>query len=324
MIELYKKIGLFRQFAVMATVLLVFSVSSPDNACAQPATACDPQYMDALESKAWLEVQREITQNKNLIFKPDSVLEYSCFDQLLAHAAKGEEDSFSEDITTFATGGAGGISPTSTDNNIRDTIAGALQVYLENNFEHRYLNERAEAIAIYVPQSGYAGMDYECTQMADVWEAGRCLNFGDGDWNDYFYDFPWYAGSDPRIEMGPIAECAPVAEISDKYLIDAYNADFVELFTLQGGEELADNLADGTEYLKDPILTHICNILPPGFPDCPASCSGSHKVPTGLIVDIPGGATYCECVCTMPSCSYPGGGAPGGDGSSCTCSANCQ
>lgn len=328
--ERNKKLGLFRHFAVMAAAVLVFTTFSPQNAQAQPETACDPQYMDALESKAWLEVQREITQNKNLIFKPDSVLEYSCFDQLLARAALGEEESFSEDTTTFATGGAGGISAVSTDNNIRATIHSAFDTYLENNFNHRYLNARAEGLAIYNPSSAYAGLDYNCTEMADVWEAGRCLNFGDGDWNDYFYDFPWYSGNDPRIALGAnIEACDPVTEIGDQFLIDSYNAEFVSLFSLSGGEELADGMADGEPYLKDPILTHICMILPPNAGidgiDCPDSCADSHRVPTGIIVNIPGGATYCECVCTNPSCSYPAGGADGGgDGSTCTCTQTCQ
>ena len=229
--ELYQKLGLFKYCAIMVSAILVFTVSTPDKAHAQPETACDPQYMDALESKAWLEVQREITQNKNFIFKPDSVLEYSCFDQLLAEAARGEDRSFSEDTTTFATGGAGGISNTSTDDNIRDTVGDALQTYLDNNFDHQYLNERV-GIGDYNPQTGYAGMNHNCTQMADVWEAGRCLDFGDGgtDFHDYFYDFPWYAtdANDPRSAMGSIAAC-PARDNSD-FIRDAYNAAFTDLF----------------------------------------------------------------------------------------------
>ena len=43
---------------------------------------CDPQIMDLLETRAWLTAQREIVSNQNLIYKPDSTLEYSCFDWL--------------------------------------------------------------------------------------------------------------------------------------------------------------------------------------------------------------------------------------------------
>ena len=78
--DLGLKVGIFLCVAVMA-----FSVSL--SAYAQPVSPCDPQYMDALEARAWLEAEREISQNKNLIYKPDSVLEYTCFAGFLNEAA---------------------------------------------------------------------------------------------------------------------------------------------------------------------------------------------------------------------------------------------
>lgn len=44
---------------------------------------CDPAYDRSLKAIGWLHGQREITQNQNLIFKPDSVFEYTCFKKLI-------------------------------------------------------------------------------------------------------------------------------------------------------------------------------------------------------------------------------------------------
>lgn len=46
---------------------------------------CDPAFYDVLSNRAWQEAQREITQTKNLIARPDSVLSLSCFNQFLNH-----------------------------------------------------------------------------------------------------------------------------------------------------------------------------------------------------------------------------------------------
>src|ERR1044072_4359830 len=51
------------------------------------STPCDPEYMDALEARAYLEAQREVAQNQNYILKPDSVLQYTCFDLFIGHFA---------------------------------------------------------------------------------------------------------------------------------------------------------------------------------------------------------------------------------------------
>ncbi len=89
------------------TVFLVFSLSTSLNAASVPETGeginfpilgdvtfpptaterntCDPEFWHVLNNRAWQEAQREITQNANLIPRPDSVLSLSCFDQWLDH-----------------------------------------------------------------------------------------------------------------------------------------------------------------------------------------------------------------------------------------------
>ena len=46
---------------------------------------CDIEFWDVLKKRAWMEAQREITQNANLIPKADSVMSMSCFNGHLDH-----------------------------------------------------------------------------------------------------------------------------------------------------------------------------------------------------------------------------------------------
>jgi hypothetical protein len=105
-----------------------------------PATACDPEYMDALESRAWLEAQREITQNQNLISKPDSVLEYTCFNRFLNQMSHNFSDRlFSE---TDHWGAVTGITKKSTDDTLENVVRTTMNAYLTRNFQHNFLGDR--------------------------------------------------------------------------------------------------------------------------------------------------------------------------------------
>ena len=103
---------------------------------------CDPQYMDALEGRAYLEAQREIMQNQNLIVKPDSVLEYSCFDSILRTIARanGDRSNFSE---SNRWGEVPNHGTQSLDNAIQAVVGASLTSYITANFNHNYLGGRA-------------------------------------------------------------------------------------------------------------------------------------------------------------------------------------
>lgn len=58
---------------------------------------CNPDFMEVLENRAWEEAQREITQNANLIARPDSVLSMTCFDSWLDDLADYAESNFPGD-----------------------------------------------------------------------------------------------------------------------------------------------------------------------------------------------------------------------------------
>lgn len=69
---------------------------------------CDPAFYDVLSDRAWMEAQREITQNQNIITRPDSVLSMSCFDQFLDQQAWYADNFFPGDPQNSA-GGFGNI-----------------------------------------------------------------------------------------------------------------------------------------------------------------------------------------------------------------------
>jgi hypothetical protein len=209
-----------------------------------PATACDPEYMDALESRAWLEAQREITQNQNLISKPDSVLEYTCFNRFLNTMSKNWGDRmFSE---TNHWGAVIGVDKTSTDSTLDNVVRTTMLAYLTKNFQHNFLGGRLPGIDYHLddtqgsnPQgtnptgtpnfstteSSPRGAEqivnggstpgslpedqqkYDCDRMAKVWELARCLNFMQRPDKESFFDFPWYKDHDPRDLPPGFAAC---------------------------------------------------------------------------------------------------------------------
>ena len=236
-----------KKFALMGFACTVLAF--PALAQEDPPTACDPQYMDALEARAWMEAQREITQNQNLINKPDSVLEYTCFNRFLNHLSQnpsinGVQRLFSE--TNHWQGPPSGLSDTSTDNALDRVVRTSMTRYLRENFGHRFMGDRLNNPANGQPidyinrlqtrdypaaseaVNGTGGTSqYECDRMAEVWTLARCMNFlGSRDDFDGFFDFPWYANNDPRnlpdFEDSGYAACSrvggdPAGDISPDY-----------------------------------------------------------------------------------------------------------
>lgn len=276
-----------------------------------PVSPCDPQYMDALEARAWLEAQREISQNQNLIYKPDSVLEYTCFRGFLNEAASEfpANRQFSE--TDRWGGHPVGFSFATTDEALTQVVLLPMVDYLAANFNTdgfnagAYLNNRVP-LEYLPPLTVDGGEAYGCGQMQAVWEAARCSNFIEQTIFDGFYDFLFYENPDwdPRIEVEPWElMCEQGDPRYEPARITAFNEDqalfdvTTEIFPPQG---------DGEPYLEDDIITHLEFILPIG------ACGASLEVPTGVTVqrpDINGGAPYPEHICTNPGCSAtPGGG----------------
>jgi hypothetical protein len=75
--------------AIKILIAAAFAVASLaidfSQAYAAATAPCDPQFMDAIEARGYIEAQRQIEQNNNYILQQDSVLEYTCFDRLLGN-----------------------------------------------------------------------------------------------------------------------------------------------------------------------------------------------------------------------------------------------
>ncbi len=66
------------------------------NTTGATTSACDGNFMNQIYARAFLEGSREVIMSEQLIHKPDSVLEYTCFDQFVNIAAHNAGTAFSE------------------------------------------------------------------------------------------------------------------------------------------------------------------------------------------------------------------------------------
>ena len=301
-----------RKVFSLFTVSLLIVLSSWSVANAQLAdSSCSPQVMDAMESKAWLHGQRRIAQNKNLIYKPDSVIEYSCFNQALGVVSAGPQRKFSEEETYW--GPITAINGTTLDYAFFEVIVTPMINYLNANFSHTYLNDRMPSAGGAPPVLG----TFNCPAIAAVWEVARCDQFNSQDDTDGFYDFPWYVANDPR-QLPGIFTCTPDTRIAAA-LTEAYRG-----AGASHGTEFTDyalvteNPNDTVNYDEDPIMDAWNNAFPAHTTRIIAgACSDSAMVPTGVVVEryeptigatsVTGGTLqYDEHFCSKPGCSYDG------------------
>lgn len=269
-------------FPKIVQILAVFFCSVAFSATAFAAgvfapDACDPDYYQSMKSRAWLEAQREITQNQNLIFKPDSVLEYTCFDKFLGVLAANSKDMFSESTRW---GPAAGDMKKALD----ALIAPPMSAYEAANFDHTGLGGRM-SVGYTLPGSVTPDPTYTCANMKAVWMAAKCMNFIDNAAEDGFFTFAEYA-ADPDKRFLP-DRCPGTADYQsnfEKALIDSK-----------------------TPWSEDPLVTRLKYIYPKATGAGASPCGGpKSKIETGLVVEQSlGGVTkYKEHVCLVPGCHY--------------------
>lgn len=191
-------------------------------------SSCDGGFMNQIYSKAYMQANRQVIMSEQLIHKPDSVLEYTCFDQFINLAGK-EAPTFSETTAwkdrtiSLKTGDSSGsykfkvIRKDLYDSEAIDSdpavenlsqalqylISDVLNEYLTNNFSHTFLGE-----ATTLDHSASAGIAYNCSHMSTVWHVAQCLDFGE---DDQFRTFEELINLDPRTIP---QECSPGASTS--------------------------------------------------------------------------------------------------------------
>ncbi|MBL4804197.1 MAG: hypothetical protein JKY71_04970 [Alphaproteobacteria bacterium] len=250
--------------------------------------ACDPQYYESLEARAWLEAQREITQNQNLIFKSDSVLEYTCFDSFLGVLADRADGSPSAS-QLFTDTNRWGTPPSNVRNSLNAVVATAMDRYQTANFNHSLLGGRSTEVHD-LPASLPSGA-YTCDTMNRVWEDAKCMDFIDEAAEDGFFTFAEYeAAPDKRFLPTRCSKTADFQTNMDTATLDS-----------------------STPWEESPIRTFYDLIYPS------SGCSGAFGpfesiFKTGLIVNRTSGSVtdFEEHVCVVPGCYWEPSSATAG------------
>lgn len=291
--EIMQKGGKQAQNVCLSLALGLLSVLTPAlsnsaSAGAPPAiadTPCDATYYQTLSARAWLEAQREITQNQNLILKPDSVLEYTCFDMFLAELADHADEMFSE-TTQF-----GGPPPNnnSMDQALERLVGTSLRNFVSANFGYYdMLGGHSAGVGInHTIPNPIAGGTYTCDMMNQVWLAAKCINFASNPAEDGFYTFQQYSTApDKRYLPTRCTAAVPWA------------ANITTALT-------------APPWTADPMQTYLAFMDPA---NCAAGNPNNIAIPTGVSVTrtAVAPATYNEHVCIIPGCRYNPGPGPVG------------
>jgi len=241
-------------------------------------SACDPSYYESLEARAWLEAQREITQNQNLIAKPDSVLAYSCFDQFAFELAKATREMFSETDRWDSTSG-------SSLGRVAEPLIGASYgMHLINNFGHSFRGGRGQGKPN--PKGSVSASNsnsYNCAVMGEVWEAAQCANFIERS-HDGFFTLAEYTDGDDKRKL-PRACGAIKGQLKNNYDRSGLNA----------------TPDTAVPWLSDDAKSY------PQFKST-GECGDTPPVETGLTVKrgtrTAGASEFAEKICLQPGCYY--------------------
>lgn len=268
--------------------------------------------MDVVEARAWMEGQREVEIAERLILKPDSVLEYSCFDDLLNKLGVGANTMFSDNIfstalftlhpATAPRPAIGGVTPqtplnlgpnyanppvsprqlfqTGLDSDLSQVVYDPMFQFLVQSFAHVY------AGGTYTSAS--AGSSSACNPMQAVWDFVKCQDFD----KNLFRTFQQMALLDPRDMPTPCGD-------------PNHSTNWINMMTAAYPPPASPTSPGGIDIIPtsakmyNPVLSNL------------SGCSAAGPVPTGIQVTA-GGSTYPDAVCPVPGCYY------GGSGGSCT------
>jgi hypothetical protein len=270
-----------RAVTALLTVLVLLLFADPS--LAQQVGGCDPLYMQALKGRGYIEGGRESARNKSLIYKEDSVLEYSCIFSYVTNLDQ-------ETPIPFAAGALDHIVTTPAFN------------FLSNSFGHYYLGDRfyigntVDQDTPYLPSG-----DYFCDALARVWEIARCIDVNQYTTADNFFDFSWYEANDPRIYPTDYQKCTYAVK----------GVDLQSAFRNVQSQWLMDpNLAINTNtYGVDPMQTYAA--LTSWDPAIPGSNACGTPIPTGLTI-YRKNSSYADYICPKPGCTHiPAGTGPG-------------
>lgn len=275
-----------------------FATSAPPPTAPAPPSSviadspCDTLYYESLSARAWLEAQREISQNQNIILKPDSVFQYTCFNNMMR-----ELNDASSNMLSGTSSFGGPLSGGSLASSLNNLVNNTLITYLENNYGgstssgYNLLSGHTAALGIYHNADTVTGSSpYSCDIMGRVWQAAKCINFITNSESDGFYTFGEYA-----------------ANLDVRHLPNMCTA-----INGSWAGNLATALTSGP-WTNDPVDTYLELTQPDDCAGASCVCNGQ-PIPTGLTVineTYPGG--FSEFICIQPGCRYVPTSATGGE-----------
>jgi hypothetical protein len=271
---------------------------------------CDPKYWESMSSRAWMEAQREISQNKNLIFKPDSVMEYVCFDSFMQHAAKHIGDVFTHttyfDQQMIIQRG----TQYSLENTLTKAVTDSYKTYIASNFGHKHLGERSAHLGGGVTADRTLGdasamQSYQCNIMANIWNAAKCENLVHNDQfqNDGFFPFDDLKTPDGQVEVKGLKN----GEVPDPRKFPTQcakpnNGNYAWDKALPRATNKEDTLY---QFAKPVKATY--DLIRPKLK--PGECSNAIATGVTVIGDVSNKTGYMDGVCSNPGCSYKKGSA---------------
>lgn len=249
---------------------------------ADEAPACDPEFATVIKAKASLEAEREVAAASRLISKPQSVLQYSCFDDRITELGHAADTIFSDRVSgapLFSLHpdlilrtppppierGSDPFTPIHLGENGpnppgEDFTADKLDDVLDQLVR--------EPLQAYMSGFGGGGL---CESMETVWNSLRC-----GDFPASFF---------VKLDNLPAFSCSANAALVDANLA-LLNPPPATPAAMGGMDALVD--------YNDKINRD-------------AECGSAVPIPTGVEVQI-GGSSHPDAVCSIPGCSYDGSG----------------
>lgn len=307
---------------------------NPNNQDKTTSPMCDANFMNQIYAKAFLEAEREVVISNSVMLKPDSVLEYTCYDQLAAYVATEGGPIFSESDrwhpTTVPNPNSTPISidvymgDTLLDSQIEALVLDSLNAYANGrgggsgdigSFSYDFLGGTAagDNNTFSTTVSGVGGV---CDFMYAMYHIAKCDDFALNSGGFMTFEeialpgggglvSPALVSTDPRL----LPMTCPSNHAITQAIVDvAKNQDWTYAW-----------------------IDQVDTLLPIMNPPDPSACENSDPVPTGVMVqyvqygqDINNNPivsvapyTYPDKVCTNPGCYFNNNN--NADGSDDTC-----
>ncbi len=170
------------------------------------SAACDADFMNQIYARAFIESDREVAVAQQYVTKPNSVLEFSCFDTVAKEFLETYNPVFSADTSS-----PGAVPEGRSYSNF---IKLSVQSHLSTSYGHDYVSSGTG--------EAYSDELSPCDSLMSAQFLSRCANFdtlGEG-----FYSFDTLTNVDPRV--GPYGVSCPGTAVTEDLLKVATNDEF--------------------------------------------------------------------------------------------------